>query len=353
MADGCIASGAGGTMHLAWGCKEAQCLWESYASKWAESRAALMRDILGLKMTLLPEWLVEWGQQEQHELWEEIHAVAREMWRLGIAAVLTAIWRRNVDRRHPDGRRLRSLEEEIATCMAGVAENYVRYRQGKLPVTADSWIALRTADAVRKKWGAQTIETGIAGAKRLSERIGFFDGGSRGNPGPGGSGSVFVERDTETEEVKIIWAAATALGCPTMTNNVAEFVGLHRLLAYAAEKGWTGVHVVGDSAMILNLMKNRTPPKAKKLKQWYALARRLADICQVASWSHHYRANNKMADWLANEVMNTKRSVMRSFEAAEHSDRLKRGVQTHMEVDIRQWADAHKTREGTTGVGGE
>jgi ribonuclease HI len=65
-----------------------------------------------------------------------------------------------------------------------------------------------------------------------------------------------------------------------MTNNVAEFVGLHRLLEHAAAKGSTRIHVVGDSAMILKM---RTPPKAKKLKQWFTMACRLGDICHMAS----------------------------------------------------------------------
>jgi ribonuclease HI len=171
-------------------------------------------------------------------------------------------------------------------------------------------------------------------------RVGFFDGGSRGNPGAGGSGSVFVEKAQDSGTETIVWVAATALSSSTMTNNVAEFVGLHRLLAHAAAKGWTRIHVVGDSAMILRLLATRTPPKAKKIKHWYAMTSRLADVCQVVSWNHHYRAHNKMADWLANVAMDEKRSTMISLTEEDQENRWIRGLQEHVESDMQRWKEA-------------
>jgi hypothetical protein len=35
----------------------------------------------------------------------------------------------------------------------------------------------------------------------------------------------------QEHEDQVVWAAVTALGSMKMTNSVAEFVGLHRLLA--------------------------------------------------------------------------------------------------------------------------
>ncbi|KAG2774335.1 hypothetical protein PC129_g17467 [Phytophthora cactorum] len=64
-------------------------------------------------------------------------------------------------------------------------------------------------------------------------RVGFFDGGSRGNPGAGGSGSVVVERNSQTGELEITWLVATSLRTKTTTNNVAEFIGLFFLLSDA------------------------------------------------------------------------------------------------------------------------
>jgi len=157
---------------------------------------------------------------------------------------------------------------------------------------------------------------------------------------------VIIEEEAESGVLKVKWAAATALSCPTMTNNVAEFVGLHRMLDHAAAKGWTGIHVVGDSAMILRLMQTRTPPKARKLKHWYSLASRLADICQVASWTHHYREHNKMADWLANVAMDEKRSKTVTLTEGELETTWLSGLKIHVDGDVREWTHTHTRREG-------
>ncbi|KAE9116137.1 hypothetical protein PF005_g9638 [Phytophthora fragariae] len=193
-----------------------------------------------------------------------------------------------------------------------VKEAYERYRLGLYPLTSRTAPRMRAAEMISQKWARVDEEQGGQERKDITY-VGFFDGGSRGNPGPGGSGSVVIEQRLGDGGVRPIWAAATALGRTSMTNNVAEFVGLERTLAQAATKGWTGIHVVGDSEMILRMMRTKTPPKAKKLKHWYARTIRLADICRVASWTHHYRRYNKMADWLANLAMDAKKSSMEHF----------------------------------------
>ncbi|KAI9981509.1 hypothetical protein PInf_009262 [Phytophthora infestans] len=75
------------------------------------------------------------------------------------------------------------------------------------------------------------------------------------------------------------------------------------------------MQVVGDSAMILGLMRRRKAPKARKLQHWFRLARKLADQGQVQVWQHHYRQHNKTADGLANFAMDTGKSVMFTAEA--------------------------------------
>ncbi|KAG6950744.1 hypothetical protein JG687_00014067 [Phytophthora cactorum] len=68
-------------------------------------------------------------------------------------------------------------------------------------------------------------------------RLAFFDGDSRGNPRP--SGSAIYQIDEGSGIGTLRWIAATALGSPRTTSNVAEFVGLHRLLT----RMWVRVHV--------------------------------------------------------------------------------------------------------------
>ncbi|EGZ13922.1 hypothetical protein PHYSODRAFT_406163, partial [Phytophthora sojae] len=54
----------------------------------------------------------------------------------------------------------------------------------------------------------------------------FFDGGSRGNPGPGGSGAVILKVDSDSNTGKAVWAASMSYAAPTTTNNQAEYRGL-------------------------------------------------------------------------------------------------------------------------------
>lgn len=133
--------------------------------------------------------------------------------------------------------------------------------------------------------------------------------------------------------------AATPLGRPTTINNVAEFVGLHQLLARAVELQWTGVHVVGDSALILGMMRRRQPPRARRLQHWYRITRLLADRCEVISWTHHYREQNKMVDWLANQAMDQRKSIMTTLAENGESHDIGQGVMRYMDEDIKRWRE--------------
>lgn len=164
---------------------------------------------------------------------------------------------------------------------------YTRYRVTCFPLTATSKSTIETVAQIERRWGSgQEGSSSATGTDPV--RVGLFYGGSRGNPGAGGSGNDWVELATSKKELRPDWAAATALGSRTTTNNVAESIGLHRLLARAIEKQWQGVHVVGDSALILGLMERRQMLKTRKRQHWYRTPRRMADICGVVNCTHHY-----------------------------------------------------------------
>ena len=75
----------------------------------------------------------------------------------------------------------------------------------------------------------------------------FFDGGSRGNPGPGGSGSVIVRVQPQTHAATIVWMASVSVGAKTTTNNSAEYNGLIHGLQQAKHSEFLPLHVIGDS----------------------------------------------------------------------------------------------------------
>uniref|UniRef100_M4BYE6 Uncharacterized protein n=1 Tax=Hyaloperonospora arabidopsidis (strain Emoy2) TaxID=559515 RepID=M4BYE6_HYAAE len=54
----------------------------------------------------------------------------------------------------------------------------------------------------------------------------FFDSGSRGNPGPGGSGSVIVQLNIVTHAACVLWVLSMTYSAADTTNNTAEYWGL-------------------------------------------------------------------------------------------------------------------------------
>jgi ribonuclease HI len=133
----------------------------------------------------------------------------------------------------------------------------------------------------------------------------FFDGGSRGNPGPGGSGSIIIRLGGPPQ---LHWVASMSFAQRTTTNNFAEYQGLCTGLNAAAQHGWQPLDVVGDSMMIIRQMRKRRHPQVPGLRALYEDARTTADGIRVRGWHHHYRSHNKMADKAANQAMDSRTS---------------------------------------------
>lgn len=123
------------------------------------------------------------------------------------------------------------------------------------------------------------------------------DGGSRGNPGPAGYGSVVwsVDRTTVLAESK------QAIG--RATNNVAEYRGLIAGLAEAARLGAAEVAVTLDSKLVVEQMSGRWQVKHPDLVKLHAEARTLASRFDRIRYTWVPRAQNSYADRLANEAM--------------------------------------------------
>lgn len=130
------------------------------------------------------------------------------------------------------------------------------------------------------------------------------DGGSRGNPGPGGYGALV--RDAATGE--LLAERAGYLG--VTTNNVAEYTGLlEGLRAAAAIDPHARVLVRMDSRLVVEQMSGRWQIKHDALRAIATQARAALPPGQVAyTWIP--RAENSAADALANEAMDTREPVI-------------------------------------------
>ncbi|GMF24421.1 unnamed protein product [Phytophthora lilii] len=223
-----------------------------------------VKAIFACTLQAIPNWLASWENQQEDDCWDFIFDVANDMWALGRAVTMSYIWRWHVEQAYLDGRPKATVHEAVLRWKEAVLNAWYRYNLGHFPLTMRTAAADRVANYIMIKWNA-FITTHPTSDSFEPIRVGFFDGGSRGNPGPGGSGSVVVEMTGTAQPPEVVWAAAT-LGSRSTTNNVVEFVGLHSLLKRAAEMHWKNLHVVGDSQMVVGLMRRRKAPKSKKMR---------------------------------------------------------------------------------------
>lgn len=123
------------------------------------------------------------------------------------------------------------------------------------------------------------------------------DGGSRGNPGPAGYGSVVFTADHGA----VLAEAKQAIG--RATNNVAEYRGLIAGLEEAASIGATEVAVSMDSKLVVEQMSGNWKVKHPDLIELNRQAQALAATFDRISYRWIPRAKNSHADRLANEAM--------------------------------------------------
>lgn len=128
------------------------------------------------------------------------------------------------------------------------------------------------------------------------------DGGSRGNPGPAGSGVV-----VSAEDGTALFEGGYFIG--RTTNNVAEYRGLLEALRAARRLGATELCVVSDSELLVRQMNGQYKVRNAGLLPLYEEARHLARQFKEVSYRHVRRELNKRADELANKAMDAKRNV--------------------------------------------
>jgi broad specificity phosphatase PhoE/ribonuclease HI len=140
------------------------------------------------------------------------------------------------------------------------------------------------------------------------------DGGSRGNPGPAGYGSVVWTADRQT----VLAESKQAIG--HATNNVAEYRGLIAGLEEAAKLGATEVDVRMDSKLVEEQMSGRWQVKHPDLKALIQQATSTATTFERISYTWIPRAENSHADQLANEAMDAAAELEAAPQAATKSE---------------------------------
>lgn len=124
---------------------------------------------------------------------------------------------------------------------------------------------------------------------------GYFDGASRGNPGPSAVGWVLVNDDG------IVADGGERIG--TATNNQAEYEALIRVLEVARDYGFDEVRLRGDSELIVKQVRGEWDTNDPELREYRVQARE--HLMAFDDWSieHVPREINDRADELANEAL--------------------------------------------------
>ena len=123
----------------------------------------------------------------------------------------------------------------------------------------------------------------------------YFDGASRGNPGPAAVGYVLVNDDgIVTEGGKTIGHA---------TNNQAEYAALITALEVATDYGFDEARIRGDSELIVKQIRGEWNTNDPELREKRVRAREL--LMRFDDWQieHVPREINDRADELANDAL--------------------------------------------------
>lgn len=136
---------------------------------------------------------------------------------------------------------------------------------------------------------------GTGGSSASDRAYCYFDGASRGNPGPAAIGWVVVA------DGGIVAEGGERIS--DTTNNRAEYEALTRVLEIAREYGFREVHARGDSELVVKQVRGEYRTNQPELRERRVTVHEL--LADFDDWTieHVPRAVNDRADANANEAL--------------------------------------------------
>uniref|UniRef100_A0A6N2NJN9 RNase H type-1 domain-containing protein n=1 Tax=Salix viminalis TaxID=40686 RepID=A0A6N2NJN9_SALVM len=120
-----------------------------------------------------------------------------------------------------------------------------------------------------------------------------FDGASKGNPGQAGAGAVL-----RNDDGSLICRLREGLGIAT--NNMAEYRAVLLGMKHALGKGYTKIHVKGDSKLVCMQIQGSWKARHENITNLYEEAKKLKNSFLSFHISHVPREYNSEADAQAN-----------------------------------------------------
>ena len=136
----------------------------------------------------------------------------------------------------------------------------------------------------------------------------YFDGASRGNPGPASFGGVIYDQNKRE-----ILTYNKAIG--VYTNNVAEYMGVYMGILICIENGIKKVDIYGDSKLVVEQLNGNWRVKNDNIKAIYDKIQdvlhpkdaffKKGHVFDHITFNHVRRKFNKRADELANLALDS------------------------------------------------
>lgn len=127
----------------------------------------------------------------------------------------------------------------------------------------------------------------------------FFDGCSKGNPGPSGIGAVIYEVNKNTNSFIELWAGSKFLS-NSATNNQSEYNALIMGLTKALELNISLLDVYGDSLLVIQQTNGKYKVSNAGLLPLHQKVMELKKQFQNITFTHIPREKNVRADYLSN-----------------------------------------------------
>ncbi len=127
----------------------------------------------------------------------------------------------------------------------------------------------------------------------------YFDGGSRGNPGPSAIGAIVYDQDD-----KRVGQVSEYIG--KHTNNVAEYMSLEKVLEYISRFETVKLILLTDSKLVHNQVKKIWKIKDKKILDIYLRLNKRLSAYSTVDLRHIPIEENTEADRLVNEALDRK-----------------------------------------------
>lgn len=128
----------------------------------------------------------------------------------------------------------------------------------------------------------------------------YIDGCSKGNPGNGACGAIFM-----TENGEIIAEEGRVLG--KCTNNFAEYSSLHLALSVAKRFNVKELKIFSDSELLVKQFNGEYQIKDKKLKELMEIIKKEAKEFKDISLIYIPREKNKIADKFVSNLLKAKK----------------------------------------------